>query len=157
MSPSSDWSRDESRYLDGELEATAAGRLERALERDPARRDRLHAWTEAMDIWRDDVSRRADSIPAPALAHAVVAGLRRSSSAAVAAEPVLRRYAAAAALLIGLGTAGAAWLGPDAGLAPRLRGPDALRLLEAGQLGLHERLALTTFPQPAAMRPETER
>lgn len=157
MSPTSDWSRDESRYVDNELDAAAARRLESELEAAPDRAARLDAWEDAMDAWRDDARRRSEAFDADALSQAVVARVRRGEVASDPALPILRRYAAAAVLLLGLGTAGAAWIGPHPDRRPVLSSSQALRLLEAGQLVQHERLALTTYPQPAAPRPETER
>lgn len=157
MSPTSDWSRDESRYIDGELDDADARRLESELESAPDRAARLDAWEDAMDVWRDDARRRSQAFDADALSQAVLDRVRRGEADSDPALPVLRRYAAAAVLLLGLGTTGAAWLGPHPDRRPTLNSTHALRLLEAGQLVQHERLALTAYPQPAALRPETER
>ncbi len=157
MSPTSDWSRDESRYIDGELDAADASRLEAELENASDRTARLRAWEDAMDVWRDDARRRSKAFDAGAVSQAVLARVQSGEAASDPALPSLRRYAAAAVLLLGLGTAGAAWLGPHPDRRPMLSSSHALRLLEAGQLVQHERLALTTYPQPAAPRPETER
>ena len=157
MSASSDWSRDESRYVDGELGADEARRLEAQLEQDPRVAERLDAWQDAMALWRDDASRLSTSFDAAGTTAAVLANIHGQDAGADTSLAALRRYAAAAVLLLGLGTAGAAWLGPDPGPAPVLSGSGALRLLEAGQLDHYGRLELTSFPQPAATRSGTER
>lgn len=157
MSPPTDWTRDESRYVDGELGDAEARRLEAELEREPDRAARLEDWDEAMSLWREDAARRKDAFDPQQVTAAVLADIQKGEGASDPMATVLRRYAAAAAVLIGLGTAGAAWLGPDPTQSPVLSSSSALRLLEAGQLTHHERLALTAYPQPAAPRPETER
>ena len=112
---------------------------------------------EAMGLWRDDTARHAETFDPQRVTAAVLADIQKGEGASDPMATVLRRYAAAAAILIGLGTGGAAWLGPDPTASPTLSSSSALRLLEAGQLAHHERLALTAYPQPAAPRPETER
>lgn len=99
---------EESRYLDGELPAAEARRLEAALAADPQRAARLERWRTATDLWRDEARRAAGPVDPVALYARVLARVR-----AVAPGPVQRRltaYAAAALLLIGLGVGGTLWL-----------------------------------------------
>ncbi|MFV1958867.1 MAG: hypothetical protein ACC662_05575 [Planctomycetota bacterium] len=90
---------------------------------------------EAMDLWRDDVDRRARLFATERSAAAVRAALARG-----AAENdwlpahVARRYVAAAILLLGLGGSGALWLGPHPEQATLLSSGNALRLVEYDRL-----------------------
>jgi len=133
--PEDDWTREESRYVDGELDGDAAERLSGELRADPERRARLDAWREVMDLWRDDTYRRASRLAPAVLTDRVRRDLAASALRA-RTSGAAQRYAAAALVLIGLGLVGSMWLG--ARPPPGIRGgvPAALRAVE------HDRLAI---------------
>lgn len=107
------WTRDESRWIDGELEADAARRHEarRSSERDR----RLRTYREAMNLWRDDTGQATAQVDMEALAHRVLDGsaVVPAPAGKDVASRVARRYAAAALVLIGLGLAGAVCVGSN--------------------------------------------
>ncbi len=106
--PSSDgFSREESRYLDGELPDETARRMENRLAADPDATDRVEAYRDAMDLWRDDVQRTAQRVDPEALADRIVAAARSGpSQLPIAQSRAAPWYAAAALLLIGIGITG---------------------------------------------------
>lgn len=133
----SDWTREESRFVDGELEGEAPQRIEQALGHDPERRERLGAWTQAMDLWREDAELVAGRLDRASLADRILSDLDpevlRSGRAA-------SRYAAAALLILGLGVAGSFALGPHPARAAMLEKGVALRVLEEDRLHHHGRI-----------------
>lgn len=109
------WTREESRYVDSELDARAAEAVDARLERDPALLERVEGWHEVADLYREDVVRRAPAFDPRVMVDRVLrdgpsavepAGLRDARAA--------RRYAVAALVLLGIGILGATWLGPQA-------------------------------------------
>jgi anti-sigma factor RsiW len=136
-------SREESLWLDGRLDQASARRLEAELAKDPARRARLEAWHEAMDLWRDDAVHLAEGLDTRHLADQVLAGrgLRAEGDARSA-----RRYAAAAVLLIGVGLAGASALGPRRAEASRVPLEAGLERIERDRLELQIAREWATFP-----------
>lgn len=116
MTPHDDegnWTRETSRYVDGELAPHQAASVEAELAQEPARTGRLDAWRDAMDLWREDTRRTAARLDPHVMADRVL----REGPAGVAPRDVraaraARRYAAAAVVLLGIGVGGAAWLGP---------------------------------------------
>lgn len=136
---------EESRYWDGALGDEAARRLEARLDADPARRARLEAWRDAMDLWRSDAARRVATLDPAVLAERALA-----EADVVASEgPLLRRYATAAVVLIGLGVAGAGVLGPNPGRAALLETGAAIRVLEEARLAQEGRVEVEAQPFPA--------
>lgn len=101
-------SRDESRFLDGELPPDAARRLESRLAADPQRAERLEAYREAMDVWREDAACASRAVDPPdALADRVVRKVTADPSPMLRPPGALPRwYAAAAVLLIAVGIGG---------------------------------------------------
>lgn len=121
---------EESRWLDGTLDADARRRMERLLAADPARARRLARDREALDLWAADARRQAARavgpvapLPSPmhgphatglaeaVLQHVTAGGGRRMSqrSGEVLSPRAALAYAAAAMLLIGVGLGGT-WL-----------------------------------------------
>ena len=125
------------------LDEASARRLETRLANDPERADRLHAYRDAMDLWRDDTDRVAQGLDTNRLAEQVLQGqgLRAEHDARVA-----RRYAAAAVLLIGLGLAGASAMGPRRAEADSAPLQTALQLIERDCLDLQTSREWETFP-----------
>lgn len=107
---SSELSREESRYLDGELPPEEMRRLERELAADPDRAARLASYRDAVGLWKQDVERRTAIVDEAALADRVMASIASGSSRALTSLPPAapRWVAAAAVLLIGIGVAGTA-------------------------------------------------
>jgi anti-sigma factor RsiW len=100
-------SPEESRYVDGEAPPDAARRLERQLAADPERADRLEAYRDAMDVWREDAQHTARTVdPRGALAERVLESVTRDAPPSRATNPMPRWYAAAAVLLIAVGIGG---------------------------------------------------
>lgn len=95
----------DSRYLDGRGTPEERAAFRAGLEKDPARRARLEAHEEAMDLWRADVARDVDRIDPEAIAAEVLEQIQRP-----AARPprlaIHRVWAAAAVVLIALGAVG---------------------------------------------------
>ncbi len=109
------WTREDSRYVDGELEGEQARRLERETTEGDLRSKRLGAWREAMDLWREDGRRAAMAFDADRVTRRILeASGPREAAPGLAAIQATRRYAAAAVLLIGLGLGGTLWIGPQA-------------------------------------------
>ena len=103
---SSGLSREESRYLDGELPPEDMRRLKRELAADPGRAARLASYRDAVGLWKQDVERRTAVVDEDALADRVMASIS-SGSALKSLRPVAPRWVAAAAvLLIGIGIVG---------------------------------------------------
>lgn len=140
---SRDWTREESRWVDGTLDEPAARRLLDRLAEDPERAARLRAYRDAMDLWRDDTDRVADGLDTGRLADQVLAG---RGLAAERDALWARRYAAAAVLLIGLGLAGASTLDPRRGEAGGAAVQTALQLIERDRLDLQTVREWETFP-----------
>lgn len=103
----------ESRYVDGEMSAQEARSMEHRLAADPARADRVAAWRDTMDLWRNDAQRAATTVASDpdALVDRILAD--RSVSNGLAdrgprriSPHVARWYAAAAVLLMAVGVTG---------------------------------------------------
>jgi len=141
------WTREESRFIDGMLDAESARRLEAELERHPERRARVDAWRDAMDLWRDDVTRESAGLDPDRLKDAVLSGAaRRREEAELRSTRAARRYAAAAILLIGLGLAGATAVGPQRVRRTEPDAATALLFIEHERLELQKERELAAFP-----------
>lgn len=95
---------EESRHLDGQLPPDEARTLEHHLAADPDRSEALARYRDAMDVWRDDVTRGAPADDD--LAERVLASIEAGRPASGSAPTVARWYAAAAAALIAVGIGG---------------------------------------------------
>lgn len=138
-----DWTREESRWIDGVLDEASARRLEASLATDPERATRLRDYRDAMDLWRDDADRAAEGFDTRRVADQVLAG--RGLAAERAARQA-RRYAVAAVLLIGLGLVGASAVGPRRAEAGRAPLQTALQLIEQDRLDLQTAREWEVFP-----------
>jgi anti-sigma factor RsiW len=141
MHHETDWTPEESRYVDGALDAEAARRLEARLAADPERARRLRAWAASMDLWREDARRRAARGAPDELASAVLA----DGDADARAARSLNRYAAAALVLLGLGTVGAALLGPPTTSHDHPPAQALLHRIEAERMQLEVDRAVLSF------------
>ena len=145
--PTQDWTRDESRYADGELDADSAARLEARLRKEPDRARRIEAWQEAMDLWRDDVGRQVAASDPAAVTDRVIRSLGEAPD--IAPDPgsvKARRYAVAALILLGLGLVGSAALGAKPiPLESPLCAPNVLREVEEDRFALEGDIQVQRF------------
>lgn len=149
------WTRAESRRLDGEGGTRPPGTPEGG---PPSESEHVRAYREAMALWREEAERSATRFDA-ALVFRRVLDARHPDDAApgLAGLRAARRYAAAALLLIGVGLAGAAWLGQEPAEAGEPSLDAALSVLEGSRLDLAAEQEWIRFPAPPAPRPGEER
>ena len=119
---------DESRYVDGEMSAREARSMEHRLAADPARADRVAAWRDSMDLWRDDAQRTAatvagdpDALVDRILADGAVSNRLADREPRRISPHVARWYAAAAVLLMAIGVTGTWMAQPPRAPAPSTR------------------------------------
>ena len=141
--PGSRWTREDSRYVDERLGGAARAHYEHGLASDPIRRERLERWRTAMDLWREDAAGLAGALDAGSLTRRVLAGRPTFDEALRRAA---WRYAAAAVLLLGVGLAGSAALGPHPARAADLDPAVGLRVLERERFAHQERVAWEIHP-----------
>ena len=123
----------------------------RQVDRDPDDRDGV--LEEAFALWREDADRGAAAFDADALTRRVLAGRGRAETVARAT----RRYAAAAVVLLGVGVAGAAAVGPKRAEADPPNVRSALQTLEKNRFGLVAEQEWTRFGVAAPPHAEEER